>query len=242
MRSNLAPLKGDLSSSVNTEVTSTSDDNSYACDLMASQSSVMTTISEKKLSRGRRKKQMREAIIANDDNEDMEASMTASVTSISYLETSMQHLEMKKQILALRKKFGDDKWLINDAGSFVQNIMGLERSTGPILSIASGIDAASRVAVASNSYGSPTIISNEAWNETSREDPPSEKKDSTDNDSGHEEGGDYTTDNDIDKSTETIDDTEIATKIVEPYDPEDGEKRLMLFCRYRSLLCCQMFI
>lgn len=44
---------------------------------------------------------------------------------------SMEHLETKKQISALREKFGEDYWLSSHAGKFVQDIMGLEQSVSP---------------------------------------------------------------------------------------------------------------
>lgn len=46
--------------------------------------------------------------------------------------TSKGHLETKKQILEIRKKYGEDKWLSSHAGTFVQDIMGLQPSC-PIL-------------------------------------------------------------------------------------------------------------
>ena len=53
----------------------------------------------------------------------------------------MDHLETKRQILALRKKFGENDWLSNRAGTAIQTIMGIENtvdvvpSPSPILSI-----------------------------------------------------------------------------------------------------------
>lgn len=41
----------------------------------------------------------------------------------------MKHLETKKQILALREKFGEVNWLSSQAGTFVQDIMGLQSSS-----------------------------------------------------------------------------------------------------------------
>lgn len=41
----------------------------------------------------------------------------------------MEHLETKKQILALREKFGEVNWLSSQAGTFVQDIMGLQSSS-----------------------------------------------------------------------------------------------------------------
>lgn len=38
----------------------------------------------------------------------------------------MEHLETKRQILALRKQFGEDNWLSHRAGTVIQNIMGID--------------------------------------------------------------------------------------------------------------------
>lgn len=38
----------------------------------------------------------------------------------------MDHLEIKRQILALREKYGEENWLSNHSGQCVQNIMGME--------------------------------------------------------------------------------------------------------------------
>lgn len=48
-------------------------------------------------------------------------------------------METKKRILALREKFGEDKWLSSHAGSFVQDIMGLHSASQPAESPISGI-------------------------------------------------------------------------------------------------------
>ena len=40
-------------------------------------------------------------------------------------ESSKDYLEIKKRILGLREKFGENNWLSNHAGTSVQHIMGL---------------------------------------------------------------------------------------------------------------------
>lgn len=53
----------------------------------------------------------------------------------------MEHLETKRQILALRKQFGEDNWLSHRAGTVIQNILGIDSvinvvpSSSPIPSI-----------------------------------------------------------------------------------------------------------
>lgn len=44
------------------------------------------------------------------------------------VESSMDHLETKRQILELRAKFGQENWLSSRGGTFIQNIMGLDTS------------------------------------------------------------------------------------------------------------------
>lgn len=41
---------------------------------------------------------------------------------------------MKKRMLALREKFGEENWLSNHAGTVVQNIMGLSSVSQPVTS------------------------------------------------------------------------------------------------------------
>jgi hypothetical protein len=40
----------------------------------------------------------------------------------------MDHLETKRQILALRAKFGEDNWLSSHPATYIENIMGLQSS------------------------------------------------------------------------------------------------------------------
>ncbi|XP_046683894.1 serine/threonine-protein kinase 11-interacting protein isoform X2 [Homalodisca vitripennis] len=43
-------------------------------------------------------------------------------------EASMEHLQTKRQVEELRERFGEDHWLHSNAGSYVQDLMGLERT------------------------------------------------------------------------------------------------------------------
>lgn len=43
-------------------------------------------------------------------------------------------METKRQILALRQKFGENDWLSSQGGTFIQNIMGLPQEDSTILS------------------------------------------------------------------------------------------------------------
>ncbi|XP_043250529.1 serine/threonine-protein kinase 11-interacting protein isoform X4 [Colletes gigas] len=80
---------------------------------------------ERNLPRSKKKLYVKEAIIAEDEQKQKELKENYSVCS-SYSETSKDHLETKKQILALRNKFGEDEWLNNYAGTIVQDITGLQ--------------------------------------------------------------------------------------------------------------------
>ncbi|XP_006617650.1 serine/threonine-protein kinase 11-interacting protein isoform X2 [Apis dorsata] len=74
---------------------------------------------DKSFSKSKKKSNIKEAIIADVEQEKKE---TKTET------TSKGHLETKKQILEIRKKYGEDKWLSSHAGTFVQDIMGLQPS------------------------------------------------------------------------------------------------------------------
>ncbi|XP_032680725.1 serine/threonine-protein kinase 11-interacting protein isoform X2 [Odontomachus brunneus] len=81
---------------------------------------------EKSLTKSKRKSNLKEAIIAEADQESEEFKQLPDVVASSHLETSTDHLETKKRMLALREKFGEDNWLSSHAGTFVQDIMGLQ--------------------------------------------------------------------------------------------------------------------
>ncbi|KAL6424267.1 hypothetical protein ACFW04_009830 [Cataglyphis niger] len=81
--------------------------------------------SEKSVIKSKKKPNMREAIIDELDQEKGEFKKLPDVVASSHLESSMDHLETKKRILDLRKKFGENNWLSSHAGTSVQDIMGL---------------------------------------------------------------------------------------------------------------------
>lgn len=74
---------------------------------------------DKSFSKSKKKSNIKEAIIADVEQEKKELKTET---------TSKGHLETKKQILEIRKKYGEDKWLSSHAGTFVQGIMGLQPS------------------------------------------------------------------------------------------------------------------
>ncbi|KAL7305323.1 hypothetical protein TKK_0002453 [Trichogramma kaykai] len=71
------------------------------------------------------------AVIADDEVEKDE--IKSDSIANSFFETSMDHLEVKRQILALREKYGEDNWLSNHGATCVQTIMGLQSTpTAPL--------------------------------------------------------------------------------------------------------------
>ncbi|XP_076681070.1 serine/threonine-protein kinase 11-interacting protein isoform X3 [Andrena cerasifolii] len=86
---------------------------------------------EKGLPKSKRRSNVREAVIA-DEQDEKELDMTSSICS-SYLEPAKDYLEIKEQISALREKYGEDNWLSSHAGTFVQDIMGLQSSSYSIV-------------------------------------------------------------------------------------------------------------
>ncbi|XP_078051499.1 uncharacterized protein LOC144477636 [Augochlora pura] len=79
-----------------------------------------------------KRKIVKEAVITEGEQEKNDSEESNAFSS--YLETSKLHLETKKEILALRNKFGEQNWLSNYAGTFVQD-MDLQPS--PIFSLIS---------------------------------------------------------------------------------------------------------
>ncbi|XP_063981535.1 serine/threonine-protein kinase 11-interacting protein isoform X2 [Diachasmimorpha longicaudata] len=115
-----SPCKEDLSNSFCCSVNSDSNTSENLTSQMTDSLNSMERSFVK-----RRRQNVMEAVI--DDDEKVEERMSESVRESSYLESSMDHLETKKKMLALREKFGGERWLSSDAGSFVQDIMGIER-------------------------------------------------------------------------------------------------------------------
>lgn len=59
--------------------------------------------------------------------------IVAFTLAISFAEPAKDYLEIKEQISALREKYGEDNWLSSHAGTFVQDIMGLQCSSYSIV-------------------------------------------------------------------------------------------------------------
>ncbi|XP_011068936.1 PREDICTED: serine/threonine-protein kinase 11-interacting protein isoform X2 [Acromyrmex echinatior] len=82
---------------------------------------------EKSVTRSKRRPNVKEAIIDEIDQERREfKKLPDVVASSSHLESSKDYLEIKKRILDLREKFGENNWLSSHAGTSVQHIMGLQ--------------------------------------------------------------------------------------------------------------------
>ncbi|XP_076231714.1 uncharacterized protein LOC143177580 isoform X2 [Calliopsis andreniformis] len=119
-----------VSNSLNSNHLSASSSTSTFYEFIAGKS---TNNVDKGLSKSKKKSNVKEAVIADDEQGKKESNVPSSIHS-SYLETSKDHLEIKKQILALREKFGEDRWLSSQAGVFIQDIMGLQSSSYSTLS------------------------------------------------------------------------------------------------------------
>ncbi|XP_017891214.1 serine/threonine-protein kinase 11-interacting protein isoform X2 [Ceratina calcarata] len=115
-------------SSVNSNSLSASIDTTNISDFVAAKSVEGTSSSSMERSFFKKRNRIKEAIIAEDEQEKKESQVSAS-----YSGASKDHLEVKKQILAVRKRFGEENWLSSHAGTFVQDIMGFEPSSCPAL-------------------------------------------------------------------------------------------------------------
>ncbi|XP_066591773.1 serine/threonine-protein kinase 11-interacting protein isoform X2 [Prorops nasuta] len=97
-----------------------------------SQSSEMTDSISKLSQKSKKKRNIKQAtIITDDDFEKEERKNSSNNLSSSLLETSSDHLETKKQIIALREKFGKSDWLRSHAGAYIQDIMGIQATSSP---------------------------------------------------------------------------------------------------------------
>ncbi|XP_046416522.1 serine/threonine-protein kinase 11-interacting protein isoform X2 [Neodiprion fabricii] len=119
-----------LSNSIRSDVTSTSFETMiFNESLTQSQCSDVTKHERPK---SRKKRNITDAVITDIDHSKQDGKLDSSL--ISNIEASTEHLDVKKQVEALREKYGENDWLHEQAGTFVQDIMGLERSSGPLLS------------------------------------------------------------------------------------------------------------
>ncbi|OAD52960.1 Serine/threonine-protein kinase 11-interacting protein [Eufriesea mexicana] len=117
----LSSMSNSLNSSSQLSSINTFTTNEFA----AGKSTDETSSIQKSFFKIKKKANVKEAIIAEAEQEKKELKADPG--------TSKGHLETKKQILEIRKKYGEDKWLISPAGIFVQDIMGLQPSTCPTL-------------------------------------------------------------------------------------------------------------
>ncbi|XP_015116002.1 serine/threonine-protein kinase 11-interacting protein isoform X2 [Diachasma alloeum] len=198
MRSVPSPCKEDLSNSFCCSVNSDSN----TSEIITSQMTDSLNSMERSFVKRRRQNVM-EAVIA--DDEKVEESLSESARERSYLETSMEHLETKKKILALREKFGGERWLSSDAGSFVQDIMGIERN---ILASTPSIDSPVSAAIGDSAAGDHRIIEDIGENPGEGTE---ENEESSEEVGGRVEGG-----------------------RIESYDPEEEKGQLFLVQKKRE--------
>ncbi|KOC68415.1 Serine/threonine-protein kinase 11-interacting protein [Habropoda laboriosa] len=107
--------------SLNSETLSASTNAPSVSEFVAGTSTDGTSIFERSSVKNIKKSNMKEAVIIDDEQDTHELTADSG--------TSKDHLETKEQILELREKYGEDKWLSSYAGTFVQNIMGLPLSS-----------------------------------------------------------------------------------------------------------------
>ncbi|KAJ8664256.1 hypothetical protein QAD02_005918 [Eretmocerus hayati] len=122
-----------------TLTSSTQQDNSVVSDIIAPSTSDSLT----KFQPGKRRKNMQEAIIDEDGESDWQhlSKPKPSLISSSYLDSSLEHLETKREILALRAKYGEENWLsAHHSAARVQSLMGIEHDatgTSPVALLSS---------------------------------------------------------------------------------------------------------
>ncbi|XP_012140983.2 uncharacterized protein LOC100876018 isoform X1 [Megachile rotundata] len=144
-----------VTNSVSSNSLSTSVNVSTSNEIVAGRSIDYTNNIERSLSKSRKKLNVKEAVIVEDEQGKKELNVNSNICN-SYLETSKDHLEIKKQILAVRKKY-EDNWLSSSAGTFVQDIMGLQVSSRSVLtpeSTVTNLDDTSNV----SNIQDPTIL------------------------------------------------------------------------------------
>lgn len=133
--------------------------------------------------------------------------------------TSKGHLETKKQILEIRKKYGEDKWLSSHAGTFVQDIMGLQPSC-PILIPEFAIENLDSKNIVANAENSAILLMENTKIETNEESLMKET-----NESNNEKENENEVLNEEENISEIIltNNASSLINISEPlYDPEQG--------------------
>ncbi|XP_053986719.1 serine/threonine-protein kinase 11-interacting protein isoform X1 [Hylaeus volcanicus] len=126
------PMSNEFSASVSNSLNSSSLSVSMNAStlnesVMERSTESMNTL-ERSITKAKKKLNVKEAVIAEDEHEHKKLKENYIIYR-SYSESSKDHLETKKQILALRETYGEDAWLSSYAGTVVQDIMGLQSSS-----------------------------------------------------------------------------------------------------------------
>ncbi|XP_028044894.1 serine/threonine-protein kinase 11-interacting protein isoform X2 [Monomorium pharaonis] len=117
------------STSLTSSISVYSDTHEFDEDILNRQTISLPENLEKSVMKGKKKSNVKEAVIDEIDQERGELKKLPDVVASSHLESSKDYLETKKRILDLREKFGENNWLSSHAGSFVQDIMGLHSAS-----------------------------------------------------------------------------------------------------------------
>lgn len=195
---------------------------------------------DKSFSKSKKKSNIKEAIIADVEQEKKELKtgkklilflfflilkyITLFYFFINFINfiletTSKGHLETKKQILEIRKKYGEDKWLSSHAGTFVQDIMGLQPSC-PILIPEFAIENLDSKNIVANAENSAILLMENTKIETNEESLMKET-----NESNNEKENENEVLNEEENISEIIltNNASSLINISEPlYDPEQG--------------------
>ncbi|XP_044002674.1 serine/threonine-protein kinase 11-interacting protein isoform X2 [Aphidius gifuensis] len=232
IRSAASPCRDNLSTTP-LSTSMISDTTTASIETPVSISSMTTDVvinnTSKTMMKIKKKRNLQEAIIADDDECD-DKTIDTSILSASYSDPSTDHLETKKKMLALREKFGNDNWLSSHAGSFVQDIMGIERTTGVVLSSTPSMEASSFIQADRININNET----EHWNSPGASSEYAEKK--IDDEKTINENTDQLINQIEENSTILEEDTnqQIKSNIETCYDSEDEEGELYLVQKIKN--------
>ncbi|KAK2581126.1 hypothetical protein KPH14_007940 [Odynerus spinipes] len=208
-----------LSDSTNSENTFSSLESSISKDLLVkSQCQEISGSLEKSFIKNKKKTYVKEAVIAEEEQDKKDLTNESDLLSSSHLETSMEHLETKKQILALREKFGEVNWLSSQAGTFVQDIMGLQSMPSMYSSpMINNLATTSSVSFEDTHNSSISLVENKNLSDTNTENTINETAENVNENENIEEIEENVCDN------ETLN-NELAATLENPadtfYDPE----------------------
>lgn len=139
------------------------------------------------------------------------------------VETSKDHLETKKQILAVRQRYGEDNWLSSHAGTFLQDIMGLQPSSYPILTPESTIKHLSSTDTMRSTPDSADLLTKNSSIRTNEDSESLMKENSEISDEKDDESKVLDEEENITEVPLIIDEASALTTVPETlYDPEEG--------------------